>query len=128
MLIRILLLFMVCTVSGCGGGGENFSRIDVSGEVSISGVPLKAGKIMFTGVEGTTVANSMALVADRKFKTAPNMGPSAGKYNVVIVAFGDGPVGEDGDPPLLGSYREEKTISADQASMSFSIEKGDLVQ
>ena len=120
--------FVLVFLYGCGGE-ESFSRIDLVGTVNVGGQPVEAGKIQFTPIEGTSGPNTLALIQNGKFETAPSMGAAKGKYQVQITVLEKNPDAgpEDEDAyQTVGIYDDSVTISSDKSEFAFDIDSGDL--
>ena len=116
----LFLCLSLTAFAGCGGG-DNFNRIDVTGEVTFNELPLPSGQVIFTTTDGKSSARSLAIVKDGKFATAPGAGPSKGNYHISVVIPGDTTgEGDDADETILGTYTERATISEAETHFTFS--------
>lgn len=72
------------TVAGCGGDG--WQRTTVSGNVTVGGTPLKAGRILFIPQSPTNGPVASAAVVDGAYTIAKKEGPVAGLHRVEVEA------------------------------------------
>jgi hypothetical protein len=125
-------------LAGCGG--EEFERVDVSGSVTLDGAPVAAGKVLFTpgAMDGAGGANSLCLIRDGKYASAPGNGPSPGPYQVLITiveAASSGPTadaadadGVEAEERVLGTVEKPVEISREADTHDFAITGSELIR
>src|SRR5258708_2188346 len=84
-LFPVCLIVNLCLVSACGSGSQ---RAEVSGTVSLNGVPIEEGSIQFIPVEGTTGPSTGGVIKDGKYRIPRENGAVIGKNRVELRAFG----------------------------------------
>lgn len=67
------------SLSGCGGTGQ----VEVEGDVSYDGQPIKAGSIAFIA-DGGPGPNGGAAIIDGKYRIPADIGPKPGRYKIDI--------------------------------------------
>ena len=61
--------------------------MNVSGEVTVDGVPVEYGSIDFKPINGTEGPTAGATIKDGKYQVLPEKGPFEGEFRVEIVAL-----------------------------------------
>lgn len=85
--IVVLVLGGLC-ISGCGGPKNRHGRVPISGTVTLDGVPLKTGFVVFEPKSGQPT-QSGGMIADGKFEVPAPHGAAPGTYSVAFYS-GDG--------------------------------------
>ena len=128
----------VCLLAGCGR--DELERVDVSGSVTLDGAPVAAGKVLFTpgAAEGPGRANSLCLIQDGKYASAPGNGPSPGPYHVLITIVDAAASGQaadavdadgvDAEEQVLGTVEKQVEIGPDANTHDFAVTGGELVR
>ena len=127
-LFLLIVLGLVMSLAGCG------SELDaqVSGQVTLDGVPLTRGTISFIPTADGAVAYA-TIRADGSYqiRTADNQGLQPGTYKVIIVATEPPPAGNDASPGTLitparygdvNSTPFEEQVSTGSNVLNFDIE------
>ena len=78
------VLVMLCA-GGCGGSKNNLGRLPISGTVTLDGVPLKSGHIVFEPSAGQPT-QSGGMIYDGKFDVPEAQGAAPGLYTVAVYA------------------------------------------
>jgi hypothetical protein len=63
---RLLLLLAASILCGCGDGGR--PRVSITGSISVNGVPLEAGMIVFRPLESGAGSGGSAEVTDGRYR------------------------------------------------------------
>jgi len=80
-----LLIVTGVSLSGCGVEvDERGQRVEVSGQVTIDGQPLKKGRIVFVSDEGAGAVKATALIQDGTYLIDEQTGPVASTARVEI--------------------------------------------
>lgn len=82
--LMLSVSFVMCCLAGCGGG-DSFSRVPVSGTVSVDGNTNVSGSLVLTAdidgdPDGVGRPNASAQLEDGKFTFDATNGPAAGAY------------------------------------------------
>jgi hypothetical protein len=77
--VALAALLGLAALPGCGGTGQ----VEVEGNVTYDGQPIKAGSIAFVASDKETRGGGGAIL-DGKYHILPKVGPTAGKYRVEI--------------------------------------------
>jgi hypothetical protein len=85
--------------SGCGGGGDNLPRQEVSGTVTLIGQPLAQGTIQFMPMSQEQGTLAGGEVKDGKFTIDREAGPVPGGYKVMIFSSGGASMGPTEEMP-----------------------------
>jgi hypothetical protein len=91
---------------GCGGGGDDLPRQQVSGSVTLGGQPLALGRIQFEPASPEAKAPAGAEIKDGAYSIPRDQGPTPGDYRVMITSSGTAASGVDTSPgaePPAGS-------------------------
>jgi hypothetical protein len=80
---------LVVALFGCGS--QELARYEVSGKVTLGGVPAKLAAVNFTpdSSQGNAGPATLAVVNDGVFQTPPDRGVIGGPYKVLIVSMGN---------------------------------------
>lgn len=106
--------------SGCGGKPS-----EVSGTVTLDGVPLKRGTVGFAPVGGGMRASG-PIESDGSYSLSTNRdaGLEPGEYTVSVVSREPGPPATSG-PPMPGPYITPQHYASDATSgLKFTVERG----
>jgi hypothetical protein len=79
-----LIVLLLATVAGCGSSGP--PRGAIEGQVTIGGVPLKSGRIMFTPLPPAEGPAASAAIVDGKYRIEQAEGPVVGDHRVAILS------------------------------------------
>ncbi|PQO31640.1 hypothetical protein [Blastopirellula marina] len=82
-LVTNIAILGLILAGGCGSDPPSKGQV-VTGEVIVSGQPLKRGLIIFQPIEGTAGPAATADVVEGHFATTVQMGPWPGKFLVKI--------------------------------------------
>lgn len=130
------LLLIPVFAAGCGGN-DGQGRLPVSGTVTLAGLPLSEGSVVFVGEDGGSAGVGMVTEGEFALSEAGNSdGIQPGTYPVVINAWvvAPGSVDENGDIINEGKsmipvkYNDAKTsgltatVSADSTEFEFTLE------
>lgn len=116
---------------GCGSDPPPKGQV-VSGEVTVSGEPLKRGLIIFQPIEGTAGPAATADVVNGHFATTVQMGPWPGKFLVKIesippeiaaIAAGKSP--HTGKPESSQPHREIDTQFNNRSQTTIEVIAGE---
>jgi hypothetical protein len=77
------VIALMIAVTGCGGGDE-LNRVEIQGDVTVNGTPVKAGRVTFIPEGGTRGPASGAPISGGKFVIPLDRGPVPGKYAVRV--------------------------------------------
>ncbi len=85
LIFSVAGLLLTGLIVGCGGGGETFDRVAVSGTVSLEGDSSRSGSIIATADidNGTSEGGrptTQALLVEGKFEFTADRGPAPGDY------------------------------------------------
>ena len=80
-----LCVIILSMVLGCGHGG--LERVDVSGEVTFGGQPVRDGQIRFLPKPGTNAPVTIEPITEGRYSTATSSGVPVGSYRVEIRAY-----------------------------------------
>jgi hypothetical protein len=87
---QILIPFIVTVVLLSGCSGNNQGRLSLRGTVSVNGVPIKTGTIIFAPMgDPAVITHSGAAITDGKYAVAADKGVTPGEYRVQIFASED---------------------------------------
>lgn len=122
----LLIISVAFVLVGCGG--DELGRVEVSGDVSLDGTPVEAGRVNFIPEGATKGPASGGAINDGTFRISREHGPVPGKYLVRVqfesaepATLPDSPKGErKARPPTkeeVLSGTREITID-DEASVS----------
>jgi hypothetical protein len=104
-------LLMASAAGGCMSQPEpvdTLPRVAVSGNVTVDGNPLPAGKIQFQPIGTEPAAMAVGEIQDGRFSIAQSVGPSPGKYRVTISSRTAPKIGEDQEPGGAPKLEPEK--------------------
>lgn len=123
--IPVGVAFLSCLLAGCGGDG--FSRVPLSGTVSLDGDTSRSGAITATPAQaGTSAPNATAIIENGKFSFPKDQGPVAGSYifEVNLTVPDEEPLSAEYSNEAGGNFvTYEKTLDIPTGgSDSFSIE------
>ena len=93
------LIALLIAVTGCGGGDE-LNRVEVQGDVTVNGVPVKAGRVNFIPDQGTRGPASGSGIIDGKFVIPRDRGPVPGKYVARVQIDDLGEAADSGAAPV----------------------------
>lgn len=98
------MVLAVC-LSGCGGGSDGPSRVDVSGQVTYQGKPIPRGQIRFvpTGPEGGPIA--AVEIRDGKYAAMGETGVPVGTHRLEFLGFKI--VGATSPADMVGAGEEQ---------------------
>ena len=109
-------LFVLVTVVGCGGGGEDIGAVPVEGTVTMDGKPLAGAAVAFVGTtEGTRAAAGVTDESGKFVLTTVEQGDGAipGEYKVTVTktkgeppSAPTGPVLEEAPEDMDALYRQ----------------------
>ncbi len=116
--VIILGAIVLGIFSGCGNSG---GRLPVSGSVTLDGVPLANGEIIFVPISGTKGPTAAGEILAGKFKIPAAKGPIAGSYRVEITAERATGRKITGRRSILRNGRSIRAISARQVQRRFGI-------
>lgn len=111
LLIAGLLWPLFSMAGGCSvqsEPGDNLPRVAVSGNVTFGGAPLPAGRIQFQPLGTESAVMAAGDIEDGRFSIAKPVGPTPGKYRVLISSRAAPKVRPDGQPG--GANREPEKI------------------
>lgn len=94
---------LLLAVTGCGGT-DGLNRVEVQGDVTVNGVPVKAGRVNFVPEGGTHGPASGAPISAGKFAIPAGRGPVPGKYAVRVQIDDPVPVADSNAAPV--EFRE----------------------
>jgi hypothetical protein len=69
---------------GCGSKSD---LLEVGGNVSLNGAPLKSGSIRFTLMDSEKVVSAEPAIEDGRYATPPDKGLPPGTYHIMISAI-----------------------------------------
>ncbi len=78
------VLLLAVALTGCVESGPD--RAAISGQVTIGGQPLKAGRILFTPLAPTEGPASSAAIVDGNYRLDEQQGPLVGQHRVAVEA------------------------------------------
>jgi len=78
---------------GCGGGSDQYSRVPISGTVTLDGQPLIGGYVIFEPKDGQPV-QSGGMIEKGRFEVPRQSGAIPGRYSVAIFSGADLPPNE----------------------------------
>lgn len=127
---------VLLSVPGCSGGVKDpFTRIDLSGRVSLDGQPVGYGEVAFRAAaeEGVVeVPQAVLAVRSGSFATSASQRPGVGKNEILVTIYsGDPPVSDESDdvdqpdPQVVGYWQTERELT-DGAALSFDLKKSEL--
>jgi hypothetical protein len=79
---RLLILVLLISLAGCGARSD---RLEITGTVTLDGVPLDEGSIRFTSL-GEKKISSGAVVQQGEYRIPQENGLTVGTYHVEITA------------------------------------------
>ena len=82
--LNLIALALAVSLSGCGGESDDLPRVEVSGEVSKNGSPIKEGRVNFVPEGATKGPASGAGIVNGKFLIPRVNGPVPGTYLVRV--------------------------------------------
>jgi hypothetical protein len=102
----VVVMSLLCLPSFFGGCGPDYGdRQEVSGTISLKGVPLKQGVIEFLPIGSDGATKGGAVIADGKYQIPRASGLVPGKYRVLISApDAMSPINSDQPPGPSGNY------------------------
>ena len=71
---------------GCAGGDDELARQAISGKVTLDGLPLPKGQIVFDPATSATGTRTGGPIVDGTYQLTKSDGPVPGAYNVLITA------------------------------------------
>jgi hypothetical protein len=104
----LLIISMAFASSGCGDGGDELGRVEVSGDVLIDGSPVTAGRVNFIPEGATKGPASGSPIDDGTFRISREHGPVPGKY-LVRVQIDSGEPATSPDSPKPESRTRQPT-------------------
>jgi hypothetical protein len=108
---RLAVLVAACSAAvGCSGSANNQDRLPISGTVTLDGVPLKTGYVVFEPKSGQPT-QSGGMIKDGKFEVPAADGAAPGTYSVAIFA---------GDESTQSNKYEPGTPEFEAAAMKIS--------
>jgi hypothetical protein len=129
-IVGILGCLAAIGLVGCGAPSSTF---DLAGEVTLGGLPVVAGEIVFEpdAEQGNRGPGAVAEIVDGWFETEPGRGVVGGPYRVRIVAFDGRPVGDPKtellDPrgqPMAGEVELRLDLPRTSATRNFALPAG----
>ncbi len=126
-MIRLTIVLTLCALCvGCGGGGDEARKFDVSGTVNYKGNPVKFGTVIFDPdrTKGNSGPQGIADIRDGKYDTSGRIGVSGGAYNVVINGYNEQPNVNDESSsvkPLFPEFRKAIDLPQSSTTMNFDI-------
>lgn len=98
-------------LAGCGGPTNKHGRLPISGTVTLDGVPLKAGLVVFEPKSGQPT-QSGGLIANGRFDVPESAGAAPGSYSVAIYAGAEPPKGnfEPGTPEYEAAAQQVRGV------------------
>lgn len=84
----VVCLLVILCIGGCSRPSGP-QRVAVQGLIDLDGEPLKAGRISFEPVEGTSGPSAVATVTDGAYQLNERIGPIVGKNKVRIESLPD---------------------------------------
>jgi len=136
-----LTLLTTLTLGGCGGDpsvpAEPFTRVPVSGTVTLDGTPLAGGMIEFDPPPETKGPITSGEIIEGKFAINKPLGPAAGKYKVKVFGIVPVKVKPNEEPggtpkpvpdPVPAKYNTETTLETTippggSSTMDFTLKK-----
>ena len=88
----ILCSIALAAIAGCNGGGDKYDRLPFSGTVTLDGLPLESGYVIFMPKSGQPT-QSTGIISGGKFEVPKKAGTVAGKYAVAIFSGAESSMG-----------------------------------
>lgn len=101
-----MLLALAASISGCGEDADELPRVEVSGEVSKDGSPIKEGRVNFIPEGQTKGPASGAGIVNGKFMIPRTNGPVPGTYRVRVEVSVESAEPEPDSPERMPSKDE----------------------
>lgn len=138
-LARLLIVAGLLAVAGCGD--EDIGRVPVEGTVTVDGMPMPSGSIVFVPAEGTKGPKAAAIVENGQFSLEREAGPVAGSHVVKVyenqpaagtlddpVAFAEASPDAGRGNPIAPRYNEASVLRAtttedEPNQLSFAVER-----
>jgi hypothetical protein len=111
----------MCLCLGCGGGGDDVERYDVSGAVTVGGQPVTTGQIVFQpdASAGNSGAPGTATIVDGKFDTSQG---GKGTIGGAIIARIEGRIpAAAGGADTVVSAEEKLTLPKETTTHDFNL-------
>jgi len=136
-----LILLTTLAIGGCGGDtsapADPFTRVAVSGTVTLDGAPLPEGMIQFDPTPATKGPTATGEIHEGKFAIEKPLGPVAGKYKVSISGRPPVKITEQQEPggtpkvtpdPVPSKYNTKTTLETDvpaegSSTLEFALKK-----
>lgn len=83
------VVFVACALVGCGRGYEGETRSAVKGKVTLDGLPLVSGAIVFLPPEGnsSSMRTASGIIENGMYSIDESHGPNQGTYQVLITGY-----------------------------------------
>ncbi len=104
-LLSLGVSFLVLS-TGCGDGGPR--RAPIKGKITIAGVPLTAGQILFVPIAPTAGPSTSAAIKNGDYALKKEQGPIVGTHRVEVLA--DLPLGFPLDDDVAFAQRQGQPL------------------
>jgi hypothetical protein len=115
---------LAATLLGCGGGAES----EVSGTVTLDGVTVGPGTVVFAPIDGTSNPADGAIQTDGSYflKTSREVGLKAGRYRVGVTVL-DQPDVQPGERSMVEAtyVTPQKYADPSTSGLEYDVEPGE---
>jgi hypothetical protein len=121
---NLCLAIALASLVGCGGGAES----KVSGMVTLDGVAVGPGTVVFAPLDGTSNPADGAIQMDGSYflKTSREVGLKAGKYRVGVTVL-DQPDVQPGERSMIEAkyVTPQKYADPSESGLEYTVEPGE---
>ena len=83
--LSCFIFLTCCATLGCGAADGGPERAAARGTVTVDGVPVEAGMVQFTPIQGTTGPVAGAIITNGEYSAPKKAGPVVGTNRVEIL-------------------------------------------
>ena len=122
----VILLALAAPLSGCGKDADGLPRVEVSGEVSKNGSPIKEGRVSFIPEGQTKGPATGAGIVNGRFMIPRAIGPVPGSYRVRVEVTIESAEPKPGSPERIPS-KDEILAGKEVPAVAPAVEYGSSV-